>query len=138
MTDRIVVDTNVLLRLLLNDHPIQSSAVDRWFERSVARRRPEAVILQVVIVELLRVLRAGPYGFPHAQLVSTVEWALGLPATIEGRDVVESALGLYRQSLARDWEDCLIAAHAIAHADGALATYDRRLAQLPGLTVITP
>ncbi len=138
MTSRIVIDTNVLLRLLLGDHPVQSPAVSRWFERQAQRRDRELVVLQMVITEAVRVLRLPPYLRSHSHIITIIDAILGLPVTIDGRDQVVLALDLYRSSSARDWEDCLIAASALTDREDALATYDRKLARLPGLNIIAP
>jgi len=132
-----VVDTNVLLRLLLNDHPIQSAAVRRWIERPRTRSH-QPVILEIVVTEMVRVLRQPPYALGHDALANAIEAVLDLPVEIDREPLMMRALELYRGGTGRDWEDSLIAAFAEQNSGGALATYDRRLAQLPGLQVIAP
>jgi len=127
MSRRVIIDTSVLVRILLGDHPLVSPAAHAWFDRSVRRSDPEIVVLPTVVIEAVAVLRSTEYRRTQADMVVALEDILALPVHVEDRAVVAAAVELLRDRPSRDWEDCLIAAYAMAIADGHLATYDQKL-----------
>ena len=137
MSGTVVIDTNLLVRFLLTDHPTQSAAVRSWFERS-RRRRTQLIILPTVLTELVTVLRLSRPPLTHQAIVSALDTVLGMAFTIVDRAIIQKAWELYRDLHARDWEDCLIAAYSMAIADGHLATYDQKLSRIPGLVPFQP
>ena len=138
MSSRLVVDTNVLLRFFLDDHPTQSAAVRLWLERAFRQRDPELILVATVITEMINTLRQEVPAKTHGQILDVLDALLDMPFTIVDRAIVEAATVRYRQLRARDLEDCLIAAYATALAEGRLATYDRSLASLPGIVAVAP
>ena len=134
---RVVVDSSVLLRVLLGDSPVYSPAAQKWLA-GAHRRGSTPVILSIALTEVVTVLRRAKDQRSHAEIVSALDSILALPVQVEEREVIEAAVELYRGRHARDWEDCVIAAHAIKFAEGRLATYDRSLASLPGVVAVAP
>ncbi len=107
---------------ILGDHPLLSPAALAWFDRSVRRRDPEIVVLPTVVTAAVAVLRSTQYRRTQADIAIALEDILALSVRVEDRAVVAAAVELLRDRPSRDWEDCLIAAYAMAIADGHLAT----------------
>ena len=123
----IALDTNVLVRYLVDDDAGQAQAA-RSFMAGLTPDRPGFVCREVV-VELGWVLER-PYGFSRDRLASVLE---ALAATAELRveavdDVLRAAAG-YRQGDA-GFSDRMIAAAARRAGADALYTFDRRAARL--------
>jgi len=119
-------DTNVLLRLLLDDDDAQARAA-RAFQRTHA----PLFVSHVVLAELAWVL-VSAYGFSRDRLRAVVEMLVDTDGiTLQEPNVVRAALAGFRSSLA-DFSDCLILAVAESAAAGPLATFDRKLGRLAG------
>ncbi len=111
------IDTNLIIRLLLDDDPEQSAAVKRLLTDT------DVVIIPTVLVETLWVL-ASCYGASREQLVSSIELLAKHPRITIGEDTQGAEfLRLWRGGL--DAED---AAHlAFAGDAAAFVTFDRDL-----------
>jgi predicted nucleic-acid-binding protein len=126
----IAVDTNVLLRHLLQDDPEQSPAASRFF----ALRTPDdpAFVSTAALLELIWTLRSR-YGYPQAA-VSSVVWSL-----LRSRDVqVQDSAGVRRAvwdaaDESADLADAIIAHAAIDAGCDSTVTFDRRAQRLPGM-----
>jgi predicted nucleic-acid-binding protein len=124
-------DTNVLVRLLVADHPAQLRAA----QRCIAERGP-LYVSQVALVETIWVL-AYTYRLARRDLGAVVEQILaGADFVIERPAEVATALVSYRSSRA-DFADCVLLANAQAAGMLPLATFDRQLAKLTGALRIT-
>ena len=130
------VDTNVLLRLILNDEPEKFAAVVEFLHLPEAIRG--AVELQTTTVsEIVYVLQSPHRGFSRNEIVGTLDAVVALPLRIAEGDIVKSAIELYRDVHA-DWDDCVVAAYALKRNSGRLLSYDKQLSRIPGLTRIEP
>jgi predicted nucleic-acid-binding protein len=119
-------DTNVLVRLLLEDDEAQARAA-----RSFLRSNAPLFVSHVVLAETAWVL-ASAYRFKRAELEKLVEMLLDTEGiAIERPAVVRTALDHFAASRA-DFADCLILATAQAAAAVPLATFDKNLGKLPG------
>lgn len=123
----IALDTNVLVRYLVNDDAEQAQAA-RALMAGLGPHRP-AFVSREVIVELVWVLNRA-YGFPRDSVASILQ---ALVATVELRieaadDVVRAAHG-YRMGGA-EFSDRMIAAAARHAGAEALYTFDRQAARL--------
>ena len=124
-------DTNVLVRLLVADHPAQLRAA----QRCIAERGP-LYVSQVALVETIWVL-AYTYRLARRDLGAIVEQILaGAEFVLERPAEVATALVNYRSSRA-DFADCVLLANAQAAGMLPLATFDRRLAKVTGALRIT-
>jgi len=124
-------DTNVLVRLLVADHPAQLRAA----QRCIAERGP-LYVSQVALVETIWVL-AYTYRLARRDLRDVVEQILaGADFVLERPAEVATALVSYRSSRA-DFADCVLLANAQAAGMLPLATFDRRLAKVTGALRIT-
>ena len=124
-------DTNVLVRLLVADHPAQLRAA----QRCIVETGP-LYVSQVALVETIWVL-AYTYRLARRDLGDVVEQILaGADFVLERPAEVATALVSYRSSRA-DFADCVLLANAQAAGILPLATFDRRLAKVPGTLRIT-
>ena len=124
-------DTNVLVRLLVADHPAQLRAA----QRCIAERGP-LYVSQVALVETIWVL-AYTYRLARRDLGAVVEQLLaGADFVLERHAQVATALVSYRSSRA-DFADCVLLANAQAAGMLPLATFDRRLGKVTGALRIT-
>ncbi len=113
----IAIDTNVLVRYLVEDDPVQTNRAD------VVLRSGAVLVLNTVLLEAAWVLRTG-YGLDRATIADGIAKLLGLPGVeAEEPATIERALGWYRLGL--DFADALHLA-ASGRAD-AFATFDRAL-----------
>jgi len=116
----IAIDTNVLVRLLVNDDAAQSARVRTLFEKE------EIWIGKTVLLETIWVLR-GVYEFKDAAIVRAIESALGLPQVrVEDQGSVEQALAAAANGI--DVADALHVASTPADAR-AFVTFDKKLAR---------
>jgi predicted nucleic-acid-binding protein len=120
------VDTNVLLRLLLDDDEDQARAA-----RSLQRRHASLFVSHVVLAEMAWVLRSA-YGFRRDRLRTLVQMLLETDGiSLQEPQQVRDALSAFETSRA-DFSDCLILAIAESAGMAPLATFDQRLAELSG------
>ena len=134
VADEAYVDTNVFLRMLLNDHARLSPTARRIFEAAGAGRL-KLVTAPATLSEVVFVLTAPALGRSRLETVAALRAILALPVRVTERSIVEAALQLY-ESIHDDWDDCLVAAYAIASTAGRVASFDTRLGRVPGLTRI--
>jgi predicted nucleic-acid-binding protein len=120
------VDTNVLLRLLLDDDEEQASAA-----RSLQRSHAPLFVSHVVLAETAWVLTSA-YGFSRERLGKLVQMLLDADGiSLQEPQLVRVALDAFQSSRA-DFPDCLILAIAESAGMAPLATFDERLGKLSG------
>lgn len=127
------LDTNVIIRYLVNDNHQQAQAARKLFTQFTADH--PGFICREVIVELTWVLDKA-YGFSRDQIATVLE---NLATTAELRveaadDVIRAAHG-YRRGGA-EFSDRMIAAAAIRSGNGTLYTFDKQAAQLTGSVLL--
>ena len=128
------LDTNVLLRLLLDDDAAQAARIDKLFDTHV-QAPGSAHIADVVLAEAIWTL-GSVYGQPKAALVKALEALIAQPAyAFENRAAVEQALAAYAGSRA-GFSDCLIVAKNAASGCSFTATFDRALRAVPAAKLI--
>jgi len=118
------IDTNVLLRLIVRDHPRLAAAADAYVAKG-------AWISHLVLAEATRVLAAA-YGFENARIAATVEGLLQHESpSVEEPEVVAGALARFRAGSAPEFADCLMLEIARKAGHLQLGIFDRRLGRLP-------
>ncbi len=119
------LDTNVLVRYLTEDDPVQARRAAAWIATTVARGE-RCFISPVVLCELAWVLRAA-YRISKPDLLLTLDRLLATTQFVIGdKDVVRAAVEAYRTGQA-DFADYVIGVtHREAGCDRT-ATFDRRL-----------
>ena len=118
----IAFDTNIVVRLLTNDDPVQSS-------RAAALLESDSVFVPLsVLLETDWVLRS-IYGLDRAAVAGALRNLLGLPAIqAEATGRVAQALSWYEQGF--DFAGALHLTSAIEAGTGALATFDGKFRRL--------
>jgi predicted nucleic-acid-binding protein len=122
VSKRRLLDTNLIVRYLVQDHDKHAKAADRFFD-ACDRGDMVAVVLPVVLAECVFVLQSY-YGRPRNEIAS----ALGRFISSPGFEIRElavhlDALNRYRRTNAH-FVDCLIAANAVAE-NMTVASFDQ-------------
>lgn len=129
----IALDTNVLVRYLVDDDAEQALAARVLLENITAER--PAFVCREVVVELVWVLERA-YRLPRARIASVLE---GLIATegldIEAANDVARASSRYRQGEA-GFADLMIASAAERSGASPLYTFDRQFARIEGAELL--
>ncbi len=126
----IALDTNVIVRILVDDDPEQSAVARSLVGRALADGAA-LFVPAIVVCETVWVLSRS-YRFPRVTVASAVLRLLTAEQlTIESRDEAERALGAYSRGQG-DFADLLIRERATTHGAHAVATFDRALLDLPG------
>ncbi|MGH8832979.1 MAG: PIN domain-containing protein [Polaromonas sp.] len=127
------LDTNVLVRYIMQDDVQQSKLASRLVE-SLTVETPGFVPL-VAVVELVWVLSSS-YNLDRAKTVTVLEILLQTKeVVVEGAEVVWRAVRIYRASSA-DFADCLIERSATAAGCVRTMTFDRGAAKNCSMTLI--
>ena len=127
------LDTNVLVRYIMQDDPAQASRASKLVE-SLSAENPGFVAL-VSVVELVWVL-GSCYELRRAQLSAAIEGLLrAKELELERAETVWKAVRLYRGSAA-DFADCLIERSAAAAGCARTMTFDRSAAKSCGMSLI--
>lgn len=112
----ISVDTNILVRLVTNDHPEQVQRAAKLLQGN------EILVTKTVILELEWVLRF-TYKLDRSIILATVQKILAtVNFTVEQNRAVEQALHWYEQGM--DFADALHLARSL-HAD-EFASFDKK------------
>jgi predicted nucleic-acid-binding protein len=127
-------DTNVLVRLLVNDDEPQANAVRKLLEP--LNDTPEAVFISdLVIVETLWVLKAR-YGLNRAALAGVIDLLLSVKTfAFEHRTTLEQAAAAFRNGKA-GFADCLIVVRNHRLGCQHTATFDKALAKQDGVQLL--
>ncbi len=124
------LDSNVLLRYVIDDDPIQSARAARLIDSELTVFAPGFVSL-VVICETIWAMTQ-TYGLPRANVVRTLAGLLDMAhLEIEARDIVRQAL-----LLPGDIADAII--HLIGQQNGCTRTltFDKKFARLDGVELL--
>jgi predicted nucleic-acid-binding protein len=121
------LDTNVLIRYLTKDE------LDQWKEASkIIQENQPCFISNIVLCEVVWVLRGRPYQFGKDEIVTTLEMMLQSSGfEFENRSVVYQALQRTKQGRA-DFSDYLIGAIAQQAGCTETVTFDRKLREDKG------
>lgn len=124
------LDTNVLVRLLVEDDAAQLAAARTLLRRCIAAQEVLFVPITVVL-ELEWVLRAS-YGFDKDDVLKAITALLSAAElSVESERALEAALFIYREGRA-DFADALHLALAAAAGETPLWTFDKTAGQLLG------
>ena len=116
------LDTNVLLRLLLNDIPAQHQAALRLLETGNSFRVADTAFIEIVFI-LER-----NYQFNRLQITEAVEGLSGLTALLCNRVLLENALAIFETHPSLSFEDCCLVSYARLDQSEPLWTFDKKLA----------
>lgn len=129
----IALDTNVLVRFLVQDDPSQAQLATNV----IAQLTDDApgFVSREVLIELVWVLERA-YRLGRAQIAVAIDGLLSATELkIEGSDEVAPALERYRND-GFGFADLMIAAAARRAGAAELVTFDRKAARLPGVQLI--
>ena len=128
------LDTNVLVRYLVEDDARQSAAAAQLIQRAL--RAGEALYVPItVMLELEWVLRSN-FGFGKDEITHTLDSLLASPElTIESELAAEIALALYKKG-APDYSDCMHIALAHVAGETPLFTFDRAASKIDGAKLL--
>ena len=128
------LDTNVLLRYIMQDDANQSALATRLVE-SLSVASPGFVPL-VSVVELAWVLSSA-YALDRSQVVQALESLLRTKElSVERAEIVWKALRVF-QSGSADFADCLIERSAAVAGCDKTMTFDRGAVRGCGMTLVT-
>lgn len=123
LNEMIAIDTNVLVRYVINDEPSQAKLAKELF-----RRGHQVFIAKTVILELEWVLRA-VYQQPSTVIYQGILKLLGLPkVVVEDRPQILQALSHYQQGM--DFADALHLAASPVQVE--FYTFDQKLVKVAG------
>ena len=121
----IALDTNVLVRYIVEDDPEQSPVATKMIER-VLGQNETIFIPHIVLCELVWVLSVA-YRFKREGIVGVLQQLRrGAQLVVEGADEVRRAVESYAAG-SGDFADYLIAERSIANGCSVIATFDRAL-----------
>ena len=128
------IDTNVLVRLLIEDDEEQTRRARRLVDQAEARG--DAVLVSSpVVLEAEWVLRSR-YGLGRDEVLTLFHAALSVPTLwFEGEAALEEALHEWADS-ACGLADCLIAAHNRRMGCRFTATFDTKAAKLTAMRLV--
>jgi len=126
-------DTNVLLRLLLNDIPEQHTAT----KKLLGEANYQFAIADTAIIELVFVLDRY-YGFRRSQTVEAVEGLMKLKEINCNRVLFDIAMPIYIKHPGLSFEDCCLSVYALLDDAEPLWTFDKKLAiQAPNARLVS-
>lgn len=130
----IALDTNVLIRLLIEDDPKQTLVARELLEGKIANGET-CFVSDPVLCEIEWVL-VSCYGVPRERLLAIVqEFASNSHFVFEDRTVLRGALDAYTHGKG-DLSDYLIHGKAMAREARATYTFDRGLRGTEGVVVL--
>ena len=126
-----LIDTNVILRYLLEDHETFSPKAEA-FMLKVSNGKIKAEILAVVVIECIFVLEKF-YVVPRNEIVDTISRILNFTGTvITNKSEILEALLKYQSSNA-DIVDCILA--ALSSKEKPVISFDKDLEKLKAVTI---
>ena len=129
----IALDTNVLVRFLVQDDPEQARLATEAIDQ-LSDAVP-GFVSREVLVELVWVLERA-YRLGRAEIAGALDGLLtSTELVIEGADEVGPAVELYRND-GFGFADLMIAGAARRAGASELVTFDRRAARLPGVRLL--
>jgi predicted nucleic-acid-binding protein len=130
---KITADTNILLRVILNDEPVQSGLARALLERASVIAVPVPVFCE--LTGTMRRL----YKRPPDEVADAIDAILQVEAVVTDRPAVEAGLTVLRAG--GDFADGTIAWLGAAMGGNTLATFDRdgiRVLESCGLAAMDP
>ena len=130
----IALDTNVLVRFLVQDDPDQSRIANALIDQLTDA--DTGFVSSEVLVELVWVLERA-YGYARAEIAAALDGLLtAIELVVEAADDVGQAVERYRTE-GFGFADLMIAAAARRAGARELVTFDRKAARLPAVRLLT-
>ena len=128
------IDTNILLRLWLNDERAQSKRIDQLLVEH-GGLPGSLLVTDVVLVEAVWTLKSAFEQGKQALLIAVRSLLEETAFAFEDREAVETALALF-ESGSCGFADCLVVAKHARRGCDFTATFDRGMRKLPGVKVL--
>ena len=128
------IDTNILLRLWLNDDPAQNRRIDALLAEH-GGTPGSLLVTDVVLVEAVWTLRSAFDQGKDAQLIAVRSLLEEIAFAFEDRESVADAVTLFDAGSC-GFADCLVVAKHAWQGCEFTATLDRGLRKLPGVKVL--
>ena len=127
-----LLDTNLLIRFLLNDNPKQAQAIQNLLETS----KEFLVLTDVSFAEIIWVLTSY-YKLPKTQIVEKLKHILTLTVIEANKPCLFKALANY-ESHNLDYINAYLAAYAQGKKIREIYSYDRDFDKLPSIDRVEP
>jgi len=128
------IDTNLLVRLVVNDNERQSLAVERFIQQHSSADAP-CYISNIVLVETVWVLETA-YGYDRAKVADALVVLLEVEQfDFDSPKEVAAAVQDFRRGGA-DFADCLLGRMNLFTGCEHTVTFDRKAAKLPGFKLL--
>ena len=128
------IDTNILLRLWLNDDPAQNKRIDSLLATH-GSAPGSLLVTDVVLAEALWTLRAAYDQDKAAQLTAVRSLLQEAAFAFEDREAVLQAVELFERCRC-GFSDCLVVAKHARNGCDFTATFDRGMRKLPGVRIL--
>jgi predicted nucleic-acid-binding protein len=128
------IDTNILLRLWLDDDPAQSRRIDTLLAEH-GRLPGSLLVTDVVLVEAVWTLKSAFAQDKSAQSLAVRSLLDEAAFAFEDRGAVLAALELFEAGPS-GFSDCLVVARHARLGCAFTATFDRGMRKLPGVRVL--
>jgi predicted nucleic-acid-binding protein len=128
------LDTNVLVRFLVKDDPLQAARAVSFVRATCSVDSP-CHVNRIVLCELEWVLESA-YGYPRSTVAEVIGRILRTAEfLIEDADEAWAALRAFREHGA-DFSDCLLGQTNLARGCESTATFDRRAGRVAGFELL--
>ena len=128
------IDTNVLVRLLVEDDAAQTRRARKLVEQ--ARLRGEPIIVSLIVLTETEWVLRSRYELDKPTTIQLLRRLLESRELIfEDEPAIEDALFKWEEANA-GFTDCLIAAHHRRLGCTVTATFDKRAARVPGFVAV--
>jgi predicted nucleic-acid-binding protein len=124
------LDTNILVRYVMQDDPVQSATATAWIEERLSPENP-GFISVIAMAETVWVL-ARTYGVADRDIAATIERLLQAHVlVVENEQQVFAAMIALKENQG-SFADALISALGVKAGCSCTLTFDRRALGLPG------
>lgn len=128
------IDTNILLRLWLNDDPAQNARIEALLAAH-GGMPGSLLVTDVVLAEAVWTLKSAFDQDKHAQSIAVRSLLEETAFAFEDREAVAVALGHFEAGSC-GFADCLVVAKHARQGCEFTATFDRGMRKLPGVKVL--
>ena len=128
------IDTNILLRLWLNDDPVQNKRIDQLLAEH-GGLPGSLLVTDVVLIEAVWTLKSAFEQDKHSQLIAVRSLLEETAFAFEEREAVAAALSLFEAGSC-GFADCLVVAKHARQGCDFTATFDPGMRKLPGVKLL--
>lgn len=128
------LDTNVILRFLLQDNAEQTAKINALL---LKQNSSQLAVADLALVESVFVMQRY-YDISRKDIAELLHRFMGLQAINCNRVLFDSALDIYVKHPALSFEDCCLATYAQLNNALPLYTFDKKLSRQTEQTVLVP